>query len=66
MLKTKEKNITSYILIVEDDPDQIGLLAHFAHGEFKRIMADDNTTEAQRLKIQNIKIKLHLPKLHPT
>ena len=56
MLKTKEKNITSYILIVEDDPDQMGLLAHFAHGEFKRIMADDNTTEAQRLKIQSIKI----------
>ena len=55
MLKS-DKNISSYILIIEDDPDQMGLLVDFAQEEMKKIISNEHFDDAQLVEIKNIKI----------
>lgn len=60
MLKTnanlKEKNSSSYILIIEDDPDQMSLLVDFAQQEMTRIISNEHFDESQLRETQNIKV----------
>jgi len=46
----------SIILIVEDDPDQMGLLTNFARSEIKKINHDKNLDDQQKQTIGSIRI----------
>jgi len=46
----------AYIILLEDDPDQMDILTSFALGELQKFIDNKNTTEDKKEKIANIKI----------
>jgi len=56
MTEQTQNTISSYILIVEDDADQMGLLVNFAQMEIKRIIDNENFNDEKKQKARDIKI----------
>ena len=54
-IKKSPKN-NPIILILEDDPDQMDLLADFALGEIQKLMDDERLDDEKRQKIDSIKV----------
>lgn len=46
----------SYILIVEDDPDQMAMLVDFAENELKRLISGDHISPSKKEKLKNVKL----------
>lgn len=47
---------SAYILILEDDPDQMSILTTFTLDELQKFIDYENTSEEQKVKITNVKI----------
>lgn len=60
MFKSKkdfqEESSTSYIIIIEDDPEQMSLLSNFARSALHEISSSENIEDDQRQKIKEIKL----------
>jgi len=52
----KNQNSSPSILILEDDQDQMDLLASFALDEVQKLIDDESTSDTQRSGIKNIQI----------
>ena len=55
-INTPKKDDNAYILILEDDPDQMQMLTSFALNELQKFVDNIDTSEEKKEKIANVKI----------